>query len=258
MVKATKQVEKSKKIISIMLKIVKQMILRQFSTKSVGRPKKTQIISNIVKNTCISNNKSFDNNENKNLTNKYFSDEIIKCQKILQTKNDLYCGVLDSIEHGTTNVLIEKGFSIKNIIMPEKNNNIFKQHKTFGIKNAFNGSLEEYSHNINKKKHCIGWYFDTCGTISTQQYGIINVVKNTSFSNEAILAFTFCKRGRNKGDEYEKLKKIFLGKLQKILKSKKFIVKKKILDHNYSGNKMSINIRGIQMNTIIFKIQKKY
>lgn len=228
-----------------------------------GRPKKNSISTNIVKDNNIFNNKSklksFENNENKNLVNINFASEITKCIISLNDTSNickLYCGVLDSVEHSTSNMLVSCGFDKNNIVMPEIDFDTFKLHQFFGFTQSFYGNLENYALGVNQQQQFISWYFDTCGFIDKQKKGIFDVMENTNFCDESILAFTFC-RSRTSIENYLKQKSDFFDELEQKLMKKNFSIHQKLLDYDYSGSKIAKREKSAHMNSIILRIIKK-
>ena len=184
---------------------------------SKNKPKKISIINSI---------KSFDNNENKNMCNKTFSSGIKK----IDNKNDFFVGVLDSVEHNTSNSLMKYGIKKEQIFLVEKHNGVYNSHIQNDFK-TYKGSLDEFvESNIKFNKECLGWYFDTCGCIRTQEPGILNIIRDLNLINGSILGFTFDKRD-NTGNKHQKQLDKFILKLEKIIN---FEI---IYELEYSGDK---------------------
>lgn len=189
--------------------------------------------------------KSFNNNENKNICNIIFTSEIIKI--INKQNNNFFLGVLDSVEHNTSKYLISCGIKKKQILIVEKNNDVYNSHIQNDFK-TFKGSLNDLS----KKKivwtsDCLGWYFDTCGCIRKQEQGILNIIRDLNLINGSILGFTFSKRG-NKGDVHKDKYDEFKNKLKKIINFKI------IYELEYSGNKFMEPNYQANMQTLIIKV----
>jgi hypothetical protein len=227
-----------------------------------GRPRKNFTVKDKYNNP----KKSFENNQNKNFINAMFASEIIKLKLSNKEKSEEYfiCA-LDSIEHNTSNTLISLGIDKNSILLVESDNSIASLHSKDGFI-TFNGTLEDFSSNIHdklfskknsawRKYTCLGWYFDTCGTIRLQKKGIIDTIKKTKFIDGSILTFTFC-RTRVLKKKYELDKKNFIKELQKLFSNIGFKIDI-ILDHDYSGNCVFIRSReGMHMNTIMCRIYK--
>lgn len=187
--------------------------------------------------------KSFNNNENKNICNKIFSSKINK----IENKNNFFVGVLDSVERNTSKYLISCGIKKEQIFLVEKNDYIYNSHIQNDFK-TFKGSLNDLS----KKKivwtsDCLGWYFDTCGCIRTQEPGILNIIRDLNLINGSILGFTFSKRG-GAGDVHKKKYEKFKNKLKKIINFKI------IYELEYSGNKFMEPNNQAKMQTLIIKV----
>jgi hypothetical protein len=203
--------------------------------KELKIPKKISIINSI---------KSFDNNENKNMCNKTFSSEINK----IDNKNNFFVGVLDSVEHNTSNCLMKYGIKKEQIFLVEKHNGVYNSHIQNDFK-TFKGSLNDLS----KKKivwtsDCLGWYFDTCGCIRTQEPGILNIIRDLNLINGSILGFTFSKRD-NAGNKHQKQLDKFILKLKKIID---FEI---IYELEYSGDKFGeYQKNASKMHTLIIKV----
>lgn len=225
-----------------------------------GRPRKNVIESNNTPNNNIlfKKIKSFENNQNKNIFNNIFSSEIYKIiihNNGLDCVDELFCGVLDSVEHNTSNQLIRLGFEKNNILIPEKNLNTMKIHKNNGY-NCFYGDLDDFTSKIDTQHIYTGWYFDTCGQINKQKNPILNVIKKTTFNTQAIIGFTFCKT-RIKKEIYNEQKNVFLNELQNVLSSKNFELIEIFIDLDYSGTKANRREKhNSLMNTFICRIQK--
>lgn len=201
-------------------------------------PKKISIINSI---------KSFANNENKNICNETFSSGIKKIDNI-DNKNDFLVGVFDSVEHNTSNSLMKYGIKKEQIFLVENNPDVYNNHIQNDFK-TFKGSLNDLS----KKKivwtsDCLGWYFDTCGCIRTQEPGILNIIRDLNLINCSILGFTFNKRD-NAGNKHQKQLDKFILKLEKIIN---FEI---IYELEYSGNKFGeYQKNASNMHTLIIKV----
>jgi hypothetical protein len=189
--------------------------------------------------------KSFNNNENKNICNIIFTSEIIKI--INKQNNNFFLGVLDSVDCNSSKYLISCGIKKEQILLVEKNNDVYNSHIQNDFK-TFKGSLNDLS----KKKivwtsDCLGWYFDTCGCIRTQEPGILNIIRDLNLINGSILGFTFSKRG-GAGDVHKKKYEKFKNKLKKIINFKI------IYELEYSGNKFMEPNNQSKMQTLIIKV----
>ena len=202
---------------------------------SKNKPKKISIINSI---------KSFDNNENKNMCNKTFSSGIKK----IDNKNDFFVGALDSVEHNTSNSLMKYGIKKEQIFLVETNNDVYNSHIQNDFK-TYKGSLDEFvESNIKFNKECLGWYFDTCGCIRTQEPGILNIIRDLNLINGSILGFTFSKRD-NAGNKHQKQLDKFILKLEKIIN---FEI---IYELEYSGDKFGeYQKKASNMHTFIIKV----
>ena len=203
--------------------------------KELKIPKKISIINSI---------KSFDNNENKNICNETFSSGIKK----IDNKNDFFVGALDSVEHNTSNSLMKYGIKKEQIFLVENNNDVYNSHIQNDFK-TFKGSLDEFvESNIKFNKECLGWYFDTCGCIRTQEPGILNIIRDLNLINGSILGFTFSKRD-NAGNKHQKQLNKFILKLEKIIN---FEI---IYELEYSGDKFGeYQKNASKMHTLIIKV----
>ena len=206
--------------------------------KELKIPKKISIINSI---------KSFDNNENKNICNEIISSGIKKIDNI-DNKNDFFVGALDSVEHNTSNTLMKCGIKKEQIFLVETNNDVYNSHIQNDFK-TYKGSLDEFvESNIKFNKECLGWYFDTCGCIRTQEPGILNIISDLKLISGSILGFTFSKRD-NAGNKHQKQLDKF------ILKLKKIIDFEMIYELEYSGDKFGeYQKNASKMHTLIIKV----
>ena len=206
--------------------------------KKLKIPKKISIINSI---------KSFANNENKNICNETFSSGIKKIDNI-DNKNNFFVGVLDSVEHNTSNSLMKYGIKKEQIFLVENNIDVYNSHIQHDFK-TYKGSLDEFvESNIKFNKYCLGWYFDTCGCIRTQENGILNIIRDLKLINGSILGFTFSKRD-NVGNKHQKQLDKFILKLKKIIN---FEI---IYELEYSGNNFGeYQKNASNMHTLIIKV----
>ena len=222
----------------------KPKVLDIIIPKKRGRPKGSK--NKLKKISIININpiKSFDNNENKNICNETFSSGIKK----IDNKNDFFVGVLDSLEHNTSNSLMKYGIKKEQIFLVENNNDVYNSHIQNDFK-TFKGSLDEFvESNIKFNKECLGWYFDTCGCIRTQEPGILNIIRDLNLINGSILGFTFSKRD-NAGNKHQKQLDKFILKLEKIIN---FEI---IYELEYSGDKFGeYQNNASKMHTLIIKV----
>ena len=222
----------------------KPKVLDIIIPKKRGRPKGSK--NKLKKISIININpiKSFDNNENKNICNETFSSGIKK----IDNKNDFFVGVLDSLEHNTSNSLMKYGIKKEQIFLVENNNDVYNSHIQNDFK-TFKGSLDEFvESNIKFNKECLGWYFDTCGCIRTQEPGILNIIRDLNLINGSILGFTFSKRD-NVGNKHQKQLDKFILKLEKIIN---FEI---IYELEYSGDKFGeYQNNASKMHTLIIKV----
>jgi len=224
----------------------KPKVLDIIIPKKRGRPKgsKNKLKEISIINININSIKSFYNNENKNICNEIFSSKINK----IENKNNFFVGVLDSVEHNTSNSLMKYGIKKEQIFLVENNNDVYNSHIQNDFK-TFKGSLDEFvESNIKFNKYCLGWYFDTCGCIRTQEPGILNIIRDLNLINGSILGFTFSKRD-NAGNKHQKQLNKFILKLEKIIN---FEI---IYELEYSGDKFGeYQKNASKMHTLIIKV----
>jgi hypothetical protein len=204
-------------------------------------------------------NKSFENNENKNYINANFMTEVVNSKLENNCyENNYFVGVLDSIENNTSNTLISNGIKKENILLVESNKEIAKLHIEKKFKTYF-GTLKEFGNdNTNetflKNNKCLGWYFDTCGTISTQNKGVFNSIKKSNLINGTILGFTFC-RSRMSCSKYITHKHLFMNDLN-VLTNTKGLMCVDIFNRDYSGKFIFKRSRNSHMNSFFVKCIK--
>ena len=205
--------------------------------KELKIPKENSIINNNL-------NKSFDNNENKNICNNIFTLEIIK----IRNNNNFFVGVLDSVEYNTSNSLMKYGIKKNQIFLVEENDYVYNSHIQNDFK-TYNGSLDKFvESNIKFNKDCLGWYFDTCNSISTQEQGILNIIRDLNLIPGSILGFTFDKRGRA-GSIHKTNIVNFQNDLEKIINFEK------IYELEYSGDKFGeYQKNASNMHTFFIKV----
>ena len=202
----------------------------------------------------LKSKKSFDNNENKNIANMIFASRmgILKKSGNYDEYNS-YLGLLDSYEHNTSHHIEICGIDRKNILIIESDINVHNSHIKEKF-NSFHGTLEEYSKKKTSycDKICLGWYFDTCGTIKTQEYGILQTIEKLNLISGSVLGFTFCRRGVPINEHYNNHEN-FRDKLIKILGKKGFGFEK-IFSNDYSGNKIDHRTNGNPMNNFFLEV----
>jgi hypothetical protein len=205
-----------------------------------GRPRKE--LEKSKKISIINSIKLFNNNANKNICNEIFSSGIKK----IDNKNDFFVGVLDSVEHNTSNSLMKHGIKKEQIFLVENNIDVYNSHIQHDFK-TYKGSLDEFvESNIKFNKYCLGWYFDTCGCIRTQEPGILNIIRDLNLINGSILGFTFSKRD-NAGNKHQNQLDKFILKLE--------INFEIIYELEYSGNKFGeYQKNASNMHTLIIKV----
>jgi hypothetical protein len=193
--------------------------------------------------------KIFYNNLTKNKINAKFA----KLTSNVMTKN-AFTLVLDSVERNTCHYLEKQGISKENILLVEMNKPVADTHLEAGYA-CHNGSLEDFASERWDKPYrengqawrkypCSSAYFDMYGRLDTQKRGIIRTIRRLNLLPNAVLAFTFCRRGMS-NDAFECHLKIFLDALS--IKKFKICFKK-----YYSGD--GCGSRGSPMCTIIIKL----
>ena len=223
------------------------------SDKEIENPKKRKKYES-KKDSIVKTNKSFDDNENKNIANIIFASHIIILkQNGNYNKDEFYVALLDSYEHNSSRNLINCGIKKDNILMIELDNYVYNSHINENF-NSFHGSLEKYSEKDTpySNKICFGWYFDTCATIKTQEKGILQTIEKLNLVSGSILGFTFCRRGVTIEEHYNKHED-FRDKVIKILANKGFGFDK-IFSNDYSGNKIEYRTTGSPMDNFFFKV----
>lgn len=242
-----------------------------------GRPRKNPLESNdsifennlfekqnIISKSISNPNKSFENNQNKTFINSIFATEIIKL--IINNKHkqswNLFVGVLDGLERNTSNTLLSMGFEKNSILIVEDKKSIADSHVRKGFC-THHGKLSDFASDYYDKEYnkdlsawrkydCYGWYFDTCGTISTQKKGIIETIKKSQLINGVILGFTFC-RSRMTNNTFEIELESFLVEINDILGSKGLRLGVQICKHDYTGQSMWKRARESHMCSLIYK-----
>lgn len=217
-----------------------------------------------TKNVC--NIKDFSNNQNKTFINTMFSNYVVNTLYSTSLKN-IFVGALDSVERNTSIALQNVGVPKNNILLIEREHHIYKSHKNAGY-NAIQVSKDGLTDYANQRyvnmstsfewnnTRCVGWYFDMCGSITTQQHGILSTITKLNLIDNAILGFTFCKRTH--GKPYESSKNDFLTELKKCLLKKKF-KHETIVDRDYNGKQFfkessTDTKKHASMNSFIIKI----
>lgn len=242
-----------------------------------GRPRKNPVVDFVdsnennkkrsLNNIVVANqynqynpNKSFANNENKNLINAIIGSRVaLLKQQNNNFKYEHFFGVLDSKEMNTVNSLLSMGIEKESVLLVENEHSVALSHINAGFC-THEGTLEnfaddfydeEYSQKFSawRQYNCLGWYFDTCSTILTQKKGIINTIRKSKLVDGSVLAFTFC-RSRMTVKQYEENKELFIFELQTHLKQNGFNLFVDY-DHDYSGNKIFKRSREAHMNSFV-------
>lgn len=173
-------------------------------TKKTAKTKKNFVQKSFFKykKLCAFDRKKF---IHKNITNKMFCD-MLKNYKNTNS-NNILC--LDSSLTKTSNMLISNNLTSKNkILLIEGNKNIHQKHISNGFV-SINGNCidvikEYYLDNFD------GIYLDAIGTIETVSNLVFESIKNNLTSNKCIIGYTFVKRYRTKGMNFDTSYKNFM------------------------------------------------
>ena len=204
-------------------------------------------------------NKSFNGNENKSFINSMFSVKIMTL--IQQTPNfnfdDSFIGAFDGMERKTSNTLMSMGFKQSSILLSELNETVTKSHLMagFAVHQGVDFGHDFYDEMYREEcqawrvYNCLGWYFDTCGEISTQKESVLSTIRKLALVDGAVLAFTFC-RSRMSLAQFEDEKRRFLQDLKVLLVGKRMELKVDC-HHDYSGSSMFQRSRESHMNSFV-------
>ena len=235
-----------------------------------GRPRK--VISDEVAAVIVSKSakqksfKVFEHNQNKQFTNNEFASNIVKLALLSRIDfSRSFLGILDGKERNTSNSLLALGVPKDSILLVEHSKDVAESHSDNGFC-VHNGSLDSFAddkyddiytqHGSNWRNYnCLGWYFDTCRTISTEKAGILNVVKKSNISSGSVLAFTFCKRGMST-ETYMVERSLFIFDLENLLNTKGLTIQLPLIfDHHYNGYTIFEKSRGMPMNTFMLIVR---
>lgn len=183
--------------------------------------------------------KCLKNNSNKVKVNRRFLKKVICNLSHLGIKpedlsDNYYIATLDSKERNTTNLFLANGFSKRNLLAIEENDDVAKSHFKANIP-CHNGKLSSFSDDANdvfysktpnnyRNAYALAFNFDMWGQICKQSKEILPTIKKTTFKRGSILSFTFC-RGRISIEKHKKDKEIFLDDLIEEMKKKGFCIK---------------------------------
>lgn len=211
--------------------------------------------------TCAK--KDFTDNQNKLFVNHHFAQLVI--QAFLGSRHpswfNSFVGVLDSVERNTCETFLSYGVPKDSLLIVEMDPTVAQIHTNAGFATTHEGTLTDFaSDDYDDLYHeegrawrvysCRGFYFDTCGTISTQKKGIFDTILKLQLISQSILGFTFTKRSTIQGAKYEEERNLFNSELSLLLRKKGFQMCLK-LEHAYSGDCLFEKSPGAAMDTFI-------
>ena len=178
------------------------------------------------------------------------------------TFENSFVGALDGVERNTANTLMSMGWPKLSILLTECNAVVAQSHIAAGFPvhegvnfgdSVFDGIYQE-EHQAWRAYNCLGWYFDTCGEISTQKHSILSTIKKLKLVKGSVLAFTFS-RNRMRINDYLNEKRFFVKEMNKILAGGKMELKMEV-EHDYAGSFMFKRARESHMNSFVCSVQK--
>jgi hypothetical protein len=228
------------------------------SKEALRKSKQALKARHVLKNP----NKSFLNNENKNFINSMFSVKIMSLIHQIPnfTFENSFVGAFDGVERNTANTLISMGFQQSAILLNELNEIVARSHLSAGfpVHEGVDFGDAKYDKMYTEEGqawrvyNCLGWYFDTCGEITTQKHSLLSTIRKLKLIDGSVLAFTFC-RSRMSVEEYAKQKKQFLKEVN-VLLSKCGKSCKVCCEHDYAGSVMFKRVRESHMNSFVCSV----
>ena len=172
---------------------------------------KKKIIKSIhnYKKLCAFDRKCF---IHKDKTNKIFRDMLKNNTD--KNINNILC--LDSSQTKTSNMLISENLStIENIILIEGNKSNYKKHISNGFNSIYGNCLDVIKQYYFDKFD--GIYLDAIGSVDTVSELVFESIKNNLINDRCVIGYTFVKRGRIKGVNFETSYKQFMKNFIELL-----------------------------------------